>query len=231
MGRGAARRRHGGDGEALCRAARLVAGAVENVTTVGLRQAGEPVERALAQAAVLVRFGDRIAGRADRVGGARKGQRQTLRMDGKKRARLDDPLGAYLARTANRGQDGGDAERQQAQRQDDEHLDGRRQPAPPGAADFALIEGQHRRPLTATPNRAFRAGRSFRVECPRRRPRDRPIAGRGRHRRTAACAGPARQASNPRLGLACGGARDPCRPAGSILSYPTAVPQLRKHRT
>ena len=92
--------------------------------------AAEPGEGAPADAGGIARFDDRVARGPDGEGIARQGEGEPLRVEAQICPRLDVGLGAVRPRIVDRGGDGDDAERQQADAQDDEHLQPGGKPRP-----------------------------------------------------------------------------------------------------
>ena len=168
----ATRRRRDRRREAGRRALRRRGAPEQGVAAMGAGQVGEPVERPLADRIGIGRLDDRVARGADGEGIARQRQGEALGMGGERRLRRERRFGAIGVDVVERGEDRENAEREQADRQDDQHLEagGQRFPAGEGrlggcgAQPAAAVIGS--RPPSAAgtdSNPAFPADRAFRA--------------------------------------------------------------------
>ena len=95
-----------------------------------VRRAVEPAERSRADAGGVVRFEQGVASGADGEGVARQGKGEALDVNGEQALRFDIRLFAIRPGIFDRGHHRDDAQRQQADAEDDPHLEAGRQPVP-----------------------------------------------------------------------------------------------------
>ena len=131
-------------------------------------EAAEPGERAPADAVGIARLDDRVARGADREGVARQGEGEALDVLASSACASTCALSRLARALSIEAMHRDHAQRQQAEAEDDPHLEAGRQPLPARAIRSARRRSCAARPLIAAPiSRAFRAGRAFPAGCPR----------------------------------------------------------------